>query len=122
MTVITNSELRTERHTCDGECCTIGADGGEICVLSPIERPAVRPGRWERVRAAVMFGVACIASPCCTPLIVPVVLAALAGTPFALWLGQNLGWVYGGLTVISAMSFVLALRWSNARGARTKGA
>lgn len=98
------------------------ADGGEICVISPLERPATHPGRWKRVRASVMFGIACLASPCCTPLIVPVVLAALAGTPLALWLGQNLGWVYGALTVISAVSFVLALRWSNGRGARNKGA
>jgi len=122
MAVITKSEPRTERHTCDGECCMTDADGGEICVISPLERPATHPGRWKRVRASVMFGIACLASPCCTPLIVPVVLAALAGTPLALWLGQNLGWVYGALTVISAVSFVLALRWSNGRGARNKGA
>jgi hypothetical protein len=66
---------------------------------------------WQKIRGGLMLGVACIASPCCTPLIVPVVLSLLAGTPFALLLGQNLGWVYGGLTLISALSFVLALRW-----------
>lgn len=58
-----------------------------------------------------MFIVACFTSPCCTPLFVPIILALLAGTPVAVWLGQNAGWVYGGLTLISAISFVLALRW-----------
>ena len=57
-----------------------------------------------------MFLVACFTSPCCTPLIVPLAITLLAGTPVALWMSQNLGWVYGVLTVISIISFVLALR------------
>lgn len=65
----------------------------------------------RNLRGVVMFIVACFTSPCCTPLIVPLILALLAGTPIALWITQNLGWVYGGLTVISIISFVLALRW-----------
>jgi len=65
----------------------------------------------RNLRGVVMFIVACFTSPCCTPLIVPLVLALLAGTPVALWLTQNVGWVYGGLTIISVISFVLALRW-----------
>ena len=74
---------------------------------------------WQKIRGGVMFVVACIASPCCTPLIVPVVLALLAGTPAAVWLGQNLGWVYGGLTLLSVVSFVLAFRWMGKNGRRT---
>lgn len=66
---------------------------------------------WGKIRGGVMFVVACIASPCCTPLIVPIVLTLLAGTPMAVWMGQNLGWVYGGLTALSVVSFVVALRW-----------
>lgn len=73
---------------------------------------------WQKIRGGVMFGIVCIASPCCTPLIVPVVLALLAGTPAALWLGQNLGWVYGGLTLLSVVSFVLALRWTRKQAIR----
>ncbi len=69
--------------------------------------------RWKQIRGGVMFAVACITSPCCTPLIVPVVLSLLAGTPAALWLGQNLGWVFGGLTLISVVSLILGLRWMN---------
>ena len=38
-------------------------------------------------------------------------LASLAGTPIAVWASANLGWVYGGLTLVSIGSFVLAYRW-----------
>lgn len=58
-----------------------------------------------------MFGIACVASPCCTPLIVPLALSLLAGTPIAIWLSTYVGWIYGGLTLISIASFVLAYRW-----------
>jgi predicted MFS family arabinose efflux permease len=52
-----------------------------------------------------------LTSPCCAPLIVPVLLALVAGTPAAVWISQHLGWVYGVLTVISLLSLVLAVRW-----------
>ena len=64
-------------------------------------------------RGIAAFLLACFTSPCCTPLIVPLILALLAGSPVALWISQNLGWVYGGLTLVSILSFVLALRWLN---------
>lgn len=72
---------------------------------------------WKKIRSALAFGVACIASPCCTPLIVPLGLALLAGTPVAVWASANLGWVYGGLTLISIASFVLAYRWMGQKSA-----
>ena len=56
-----------------------------------------------------MFAVACVFSPCCTPLLVPIVIALLAGTPLAAWIGANLGWVYGGLTGIAVISLALGL-------------
>ncbi len=70
---------------------------------------------WRTVRAGIMFVNACVTGPCCTPLIVPVILAFLAGTPAAFWIGQNLGWVYGALTLLSVVSAVLGLRWMNRR-------
>lgn len=66
---------------------------------------------WQKIRSGVMFGVACITSPCCTPIIVPIGLALLAGTPVAVWLSANIGWVYGGLTMLSVVSLVLGFRW-----------
>jgi hypothetical protein len=71
---------------------------------------------WQKIRGGVMFVVACITSPCCTPLLVPLVLSLIAGTPLAAWLGQNVGWVYGGLTLVSAVSLVVGLRWLNKPG------
>jgi membrane protein implicated in regulation of membrane protease activity len=70
---------------------------------------------WKKIRSSVMFVIACIASPCCTPLIVPIGLALLAGTPVAVWASANLGWVYGGLTLLSVISLVLGLRWMGQR-------
>ena len=79
---------------------------------------------WKKIRSGVMFGIACVASPCCTPLIVPLGLSLLAGTPVALWLSANVGWVYGGLTLLSIASFVLVYRWmgqkSDAKGSESK--
>ncbi|MBL8090173.1 MAG: hypothetical protein KF758_02630 [Anaerolineales bacterium] len=68
---------------------------------------------WKKIRSGVMFLIACIASPCCTPIIVPIGIALLAGTPFAVWMSANLGWVYGGLTLLSVVSLVLGIRWWN---------
>lgn len=66
---------------------------------------------WQKIRSGLMFGIACVASPCCTPLIVPLGLALLAGTPVAVWASAHLGWIYGGLTLLSIASLVLGLRW-----------
>jgi hypothetical protein len=66
---------------------------------------------WQNIRSGLMFGIACITSPCCTPLIVPLGLALLAGTPVATWLTYNIGWIYGGLTLVSFTSLVLGVRW-----------
>jgi hypothetical protein len=66
---------------------------------------------WQKIRGSLLFGMACVTSPCCTPLYVPLGLALLAGTPAAAWVAASLGWVYGGLTLVSVFSFVLAFRW-----------
>lgn len=65
----------------------------------------------KKIRGSIAFALACAASPCCTPIIIPALVLALAGTPFAFWINQNLGIVYGALTLISIISFVLAYRW-----------
>ena len=75
---------------------------------------------WKKIRSSLMFGIACIASPCCTPLIVPLGLALLAGTPIAVWASAHLGWVYGGLTLLSVVSLVLGLRWMEQRSETNK--
>jgi hypothetical protein len=64
----------------------------------------------KKFQAILIFVLGCLTSPCCTPLIVPLGLSLLVGTPAAVWLARNLGWVYGGLTLISIASFVIAFR------------
>ena len=66
---------------------------------------------WHKIRSSLMFGITVIASPCCAPLLVPLLLALLAGTPIAIWLSYHTGWVYGGLTLVSIISLVLGVRW-----------
>ena len=66
---------------------------------------------WHKVRSGLMLAIAFIASPCCAPLIVPLVLALLAATPGGIWLSYHTNWVYGVLTVVSIISLVLGWRW-----------
>ena len=122
-------------------CGTVTEDGNAVCIPGscscyseskssepiPLSLPTVNESNqagkivaidknqestmWKKIRSGVMFGIACIASPCCTPIIIPIVIALLAGTPVAVWLSANLGWVYGGLTLLSIISLVLGVRW-----------
>jgi membrane protein implicated in regulation of membrane protease activity len=73
---------------------------------------------WHRVRSGLAFLLACFLSPCCAPLIVPLAIALLAGTPAALWLSANLGLIYGAMTALSIVSLVLAVRWWGGRRER----
>lgn len=119
-------------------CCSTTEDGNTVCIVPqggqatscgcssslsdeqktqssisiPIEQPisSSSESMGQKLRTGFMIGVACITSPCCTPLIVPLVIALLAGTPIAWWISQNLGLVYGGLTLISIMSAVIVFR------------
>lgn len=94
-------------------CSTDAKDRGQISIpVSTITKSNDQEaGLWRKIRSGLMFGVACIASPCCTPIIVPLGLALFAGTPVAIWLSAHIGWVYGGLTLFSIISLVLGFRW-----------
>lgn len=63
----------------------------------------------KTIRAAIAFIIGTITSPCCIPLIVPIILALLAGTPLAVWITEHLGWVYAILILISVTSLVTGL-------------
>jgi mercuric ion transport protein len=69
---------------------------------------------WQKVRTGIMLVGAAVTCPCHIPLTLPFVLALLAGTPAAIWLGQNVGWVYGGMTVLFLLSLAIGLRWMQA--------
>ena len=66
----------------------------------------------KSIQSAILLGVACLTSPCCVPLIAPIILGLLSGTPLALWFTSHMGWMYGGLTLISAISFLLVWRYA----------
>jgi len=66
---------------------------------------------WQKIRGGVMFVVSFITCPCHLPLTLPLLLVLLAGTPAAVWITQNVGWVYGGITVLFLLSLALGLRW-----------
>ncbi len=70
---------------------------------------------WKNIWGFGSLAVACLASPCCTPLLVPVVLSLLAGTPLAVFLAPFIGWVYAGLTVLSLVSLYVGWRWLRQR-------
>ena len=125
--LVIQSSTQTGCGTGDGASCSAPQNGqpalcgcqSEAAILPP-DQIAVAPSQsikpdqsstWQNIRSGVMFVVACIASPCCTPLIVPIFLGLLGSTPIAIWMGHNLGLIYGALTLLSAISFVLALRW-----------
>jgi len=119
------------------DCCSTTADGSAVCVVPqngvkadcgcntvtiqhlsamesrelPVQK--VKNSVWQNIRRGLLFVIACVTSPCCTPLLVPLVLWLFAGTPIAVWIGHNLGGVYGGLTLVSIASFVMLWRWFN---------
>jgi hypothetical protein len=122
--LVTQSSTQIGCGTGDGALCSVPQNGQPAAcgcpTILPLDQIAAAPSQsiksnqasaWDSIRSGVMFVVACIASPCCTPLIVPLVLGLLGSTPIAVWMGHNLGLIYGALTLLSAISFVLALRW-----------
>ncbi len=67
------------------------------------------------LRGGWLVAVGCLASPCCAPLLLPIALALLAGTPVAAWLTVRLDWVYGALTLLSVLSIALGIWWLTGR-------
>jgi hypothetical protein len=103
------------------DCCKTNEDGTTYCALPANDQGKVgnpdskqtknAASPWQPIRGVMMFVIGCVLSPCCTPLVVPLGLALFAGTPIAVWASLNIGWVYGGLTLLSVVSFILGWRW-----------
>ena len=66
---------------------------------------------WQKIRSGVMFVLSAITCPCQLPIVLPLALALLAGTPAAVWIMQNVSWVYGGMTILFLVSLAFGLRW-----------
>lgn len=119
--------IPSSTNTCcatDGAVCSVPQNGQPAACSCQSDAPRTidhqpvkhvrlvnSASRWQNMRSGVMFAIACIASPCCTPLIVPAMIVLLGGTPIAVWMGHNLGLIYGVLTVLSIISLALVVRW-----------
>ncbi len=66
---------------------------------------------WKKIRSGMMFVVAFVTCPCHLLLTLPLALVLLAGTPAAVWITQNVGWVYGVMTILFLLSLSLGLSW-----------
>lgn len=104
------------------DCCRTTEDGTTFCVVPDTDQSAMGKSAllatknssgslWQKFRGGAMLGIGCVTSPCCTPLLVPLWLLLLAGTPSAVWLTQYIGWIYAGLTLISIVSLAVGWRW-----------
>lgn len=100
---------QSHNTSCDTSC-QMPQNGEAPSCACQRENKAESSTLGEKIRQGGLFLVACLASPCCTPLFVPIVLSVFAGTSLGLWLTQNLFWVYGLLTLISIVSMVLLFR------------
>ncbi len=88
------------------------SDAGCGCSSETKQTNNLQPQKPNSVLSAVLVGVACLTSPCCVPLIAPIILGVLAGTPLAIWFASHMAWLYAGLTLVSAVSFFLAWRYA----------
>ena len=66
---------------------------------------------WQKFRRGVMFIISAVTCPCHLPIVLPIVLVLLAGTPTALWITNHIGWVYGGIAFIFVLSLGLGFLW-----------
>jgi hypothetical protein len=62
------------------------------------KRPSAKSVLGQTLGGALMLGVACLA--CCAPLIAPVILGLVAGTPLAALLTFSSGWLVGGFALL----------------------
>lgn len=67
------------------------------------------PHLGRKLWTSALFVIATVTSPCCSPLVVVLLVTVAAGTPLAAWVTQNLAWIYGGLTAISILSFIVGI-------------
>jgi DNA-binding transcriptional MerR regulator len=93
-----------QNHRCDEQCLCYLITTDPIMVKLLLTLTSKIP--WRKIRISLIWGLACLTSPALTPLIVPRCFEAilLTETPTAVWLTNNAGWVYGGLTGVSLFS------------------
>lgn len=66
---------------------------------------------WNKFRSGVMLFISAVTCPCHLPIVLPIVLVILAGTPTALWITKHTGWIYGGTAIIFMLTLALGINW-----------
>jgi hypothetical protein len=98
---------------CETSCNVPSFENTEVCGCpsdTPVTLEAGRKSSFAQSRlgqtlgGALMLGVACVA--CCAPLIAPVILGLVAGTPLAALLTLSRGWLVGGLALLTVAGAV----------------
>ena len=89
---------------CETSCSTSALETTAACgcssdtPVSDTKSLLVKSVLGQTLGGALMLGVACLA--CCAPLIAPVILGLVAGTPLAALLTFSSGWLVGGLALL----------------------
>jgi hypothetical protein len=82
------------------------------------KRLPVKSALGEVLGGALVLGVACLA--CCAPLIAPVILGLVAGTPLAALLTFSSGWLVGGLALLLVLAGTVGWYFYKSTRARTR--
>lgn len=72
---------------------------------------------WRKLQIALLFSSSVINCSCHLPLVLPLALALFVGTPAAVWITYNVGFVYGGMTLFFIVSIALGVGWTSRRNA-----
>ena len=93
---------------CETSCSVPSLENSEAaCDCSsntpaPLKLEKKTPVVGQTLGGVLMLAVACLA--CCVPLIAPVLLGLVAGTPLAAVLTFSSGWLIGGLVLLLAVA------------------
>lgn len=68
---------------------------------------------WQKIRSGVMFIISVITCPCHLPIVLPLALVLLAGTPTAVWISQHISWIFGAMTFVFLLSLALGFAWTS---------
>lgn len=68
---------------------------------------------WQKIRGGLMIAFSVKTFPFHLPVVLPPLAAPLAGTPAANLIAKYIGWVYGVMTVLFALTLGLALQCTN---------
>jgi hypothetical protein len=92
---------------CETSCSTSALENTDACGCSNNTQVSLEVGKksfsaksvlGQTLGGVLMLAVACLA--CCAPLIAPIILGLVAGTPLAALLTVSSGWRIGGLALL----------------------